>query len=110
MGWTDGPAFTLTRRLYTNDRGTCVTNEIVCWGSNPVTGSLWKVNLRMPPRLGVCARPSGTMREPVAPAATVAPPSLSKSLRVITELGAGCSMAILPVRNHDDGACPLRWL
>src|SRR5262249_41141920 len=83
MGWTDGPAFTLTRRLYTNDSGTCVTNEIVCWGSKPVPGSLWNVNLRVPPRFGVCVSAGVALSWGPVIAMTATPPALRMSRRVM---------------------------
>src|SRR5262245_33675235 len=98
----DGPAFTFMRRLYTNDSGTIVTNEIVCCGSNPVTGSLWSVSLRVPRFLGVCASAgSSVVGRPLplaSPATAAAPPAFSRSRRVM-ELETGCwSMSTPPRR------------
>src|SRR5262249_19063829 len=68
----------------TNESGTIVTNEIVCWGSNPVTGSLMKVSRSVPPRFGVWALAvSGARRlaPPARPATAAAPPALRRSRR-----------------------------
>src|ERR1700687_2269581 len=101
MGFTEGPAFTLTRRLYANESGTIVTNEMVWCGSNPVTGSLCSTRRNVPPRFGVWGQAvSGTNRlYPLTrPAATTAPLPLRTSRRVMEGGSDGRSMSAPPPR------------
>src|SRR5215831_6230166 len=81
IGFTEGPAFTLTSRLYTNESGTIVTNEIVWWGSK-CRGSAWNVRRSTPPFFGVCASAGrGARPSCAAPSASAAPPTLRASRR-----------------------------
>src|SRR5262249_60345880 len=87
IGFTEGPAFTLTSRLYTNESGTIVTNEIVWWGSK-CRGSAWNVRRSTPPFFGVCASAGrGARPSRAAPSASVAPPTLRASRRGSSGLG-----------------------
>src|SRR5262249_20427092 len=105
-GRTDGPALTLTSRLWVNDSIVIVAKAIVWCGSRP-TGSSWTAILKIPPRFGPWASATGGASRPrtrsVVPAASAAPPRVSRSRRV-TGMGMGSQSSQRPSGNRPNSA------